>query len=158
MSSTNEVLDVRVEPTGQVNPKVYVALPFMPRDAQRANTTNSPPLTETQNTFNTPRAQFDEKEELEEQVKSLDEEHHDDFSIDPFKPFDDLPEESDNILTIRAIFVGLCCGALVNASNVYLGLKTGWTFTANLFGVSNRVAERWKQLPNGHRLLPVSLS
>lgn len=45
-----------------------------------------------------------------------------------------MPEESSNILTIRAIFVGLCCGCLVNASNVYLGLKTGWTFTANLFG------------------------
>jgi uncharacterized oligopeptide transporter (OPT) family protein len=25
----------------------------------------------------------------------------------------------------------------VNASNIYLGLKTGWTFTANLFGVCN---------------------
>lgn len=70
-----------------------------------------------------------------ERVKSLDTEHHDDFTLDPFKPFDDLPEERKNILTLRALFVGLCCGALVNASNVYLGLKTGWTFTANLFGV-----------------------
>lgn len=55
---------------------------------------------------------------------------------DPFVPFDNLPEEPQRIVTIRAVFVGLCCGALVNASNVYLGLKTGWTFTANLFGVS----------------------
>lgn len=70
-----------------------------------------------------------------EEVKSLDAEHLDDFTIDPFKPFDDLPEEGKHILTFRALFVGLCCGALVNASNVYLGLKTGWTFTANLFGV-----------------------
>ncbi|KAF2177042.1 oligopeptide transporter [Zopfia rhizophila CBS 207.26] len=117
--STNEVLDSHVDPVGQVNPNV-------------------PPLTETKNAFNTPasatRQEVDEKEEAEETVKSLDDEHHDDFTIDPFMPFGDLPEERSNILTIRAIFVGLCCGALVNASNVYLGLKTGWTFTANLFG------------------------
>ncbi|KAF2202187.1 oligopeptide transporter [Delitschia confertaspora ATCC 74209] len=78
---------------------------------------------------------FDDEKDLDvEEVKSLDQEHHDDFTLDPFKPFDDLPEERENILTFRAVFVGLCCGALVNASNVYLGLKTGWTFTANLFG------------------------
>ncbi|KAF2146337.1 uncharacterized protein K452DRAFT_109136 [Aplosporella prunicola CBS 121167] len=53
---------------------------------------------------------------------------------DPFVPFDDLPEERDRVLTIRAVVMGCICGALVNASNVYLGLKTGWTFTANLFG------------------------
>jgi hypothetical protein len=54
---------------------------------------------------------------------------------DPFKPFDDLPDENHNILTIRAISVGLICGALVNASNIYLGLKSGWTASANIFGV-----------------------
>ena len=32
------------------------------------------------------------------------------------------------------MFVGCICGALVNASNLYLGLKTGWTFGASLFG------------------------
>ncbi|KAF4540019.1 Oligopeptide transporter [Lasiodiplodia theobromae] len=53
---------------------------------------------------------------------------------DPFVPFDNLPEERDRVLTIRAVIMGCICGALVNASNVYLGLKTGWTFTANLFG------------------------
>lgn len=72
-----------------------------------------------------------------ERVKSVDDEHMDDFTLDPFKPFDDLPDERHIILTFRALFVGLCCGALVNASNIYLGLKTGWTFTANLFGVCN---------------------
>ena len=66
----------------------------------------------------------------------VDEDESDLLQADPFVPFDDLPDEPNNILTIRALFVGLCCGALVNASNVYLGLKTGWTFTANLFGVS----------------------
>jgi len=78
----------------------------------------------------------DEKDLDVERIKSLASEHHDDFTIDPFKPFDDLPEEGKWILTFRALVVGLACGALVNASNVYLGLKTGWTFTANLFGVS----------------------
>lgn len=100
----------------------------------------SPANTEKANTFNTPAhayAHDDEKDLEVERIKSLDVEHHDDFTIDPFRPFDDLPEEGKHILTIRALFVGLCCGALVNASNVYLGLKTGWTFTANLFGVSS---------------------
>ena len=58
----------------------------------------------------------------------------DDFIADPFHPFDDLPEEKQWVLTFRAMFVGLICGVLVNASNVYLGLKSGWTFGANLFG------------------------
>lgn len=59
----------------------------------------------------------------------------DDAERDPFKPFDDLPEEDRNILTVRAIAVGLFCGALINASNIYLGLKSGWTASANIFGV-----------------------
>jgi len=54
---------------------------------------------------------------------------------DPFSPFDDLPDEKRNILTLRAIVVGLLCGGLVNASNIYLGLKSGWTSGANIFGV-----------------------
>jgi OPT family oligopeptide transporter len=59
---------------------------------------------------------------------------HEKITLDPFVPFDDLPDEAKRIVTIRAMLVGCICGALVNASNVYLGLKTGWTFTANLFG------------------------
>jgi OPT family oligopeptide transporter len=117
MTSTNpEVLNVPVQPVGQINPNV-------------------PPLTEKENVFNAPAYAHgaDEKDIEVEQVKSVDS-AHDDFALDPFKPFDDLPEERQWILTFRALFVGLCCGALVNASNVYLGLKTGWTFTANLFG------------------------
>ncbi|CEJ84793.1 Putative Oligopeptide transporter [[Torrubiella] hemipterigena] len=39
-----------------------------------------------------------------------------------------------NPLTFRAVFVGVVLGSLVNASNVYLGLKTGFTFSATLFG------------------------
>jgi hypothetical protein len=55
--------------------------------------------------------------------------------LDPFRCFDDLPDEDRNILTLRAIVVGLFCGGLVNASNIYLGLKSGWTAGANIFGV-----------------------
>ncbi|KAI1763045.1 oligopeptide transporter [Hypoxylon sp. FL1150] len=39
-----------------------------------------------------------------------------------------------NPLTIRAVLVGICLGCLVNASNLYLGLKTGFIFSANIFG------------------------
>lgn len=53
---------------------------------------------------------------------------------DPFEPFDDLPEERKRIITIRAVLLGAICGALVGSSNIYLGLKTGWTFGASLFG------------------------
>lgn len=56
-------------------------------------------------------------------------------AADPFVSFDDLPDEDRNILTFRAILVGLLCGGLVNASNIYLGLKSGWTSGANIFGV-----------------------
>ena len=61
----------------------------------------------------------------------------DDSSIahaDPFEPFDDLPDERKRIITIRAVILGAICGALVGSSNIYLGLKTGWTFGASLFG------------------------
>lgn len=58
--------------------------------------------------------------------------------VDPFLPFDDLPVENRNILTLRAIAIGLLCGGLVNASNIYLGLKSGWTAGANIFGVWQR--------------------
>lgn len=56
-------------------------------------------------------------------------------TVDPFLPFDDLPKEDRNIFTLRAIMVGIVCGGLVNASNIYVGLKAGWTGGANIFGV-----------------------
>lgn len=62
------------------------------------------------------------------------EEYVEDSHADPFVPFDDLPEERKRIITIRAMFIGCICGSLVGASNIYLGLKTGWTFAASLFG------------------------
>jgi OPT family oligopeptide transporter len=37
-------------------------------------------------------------------------------------------------LTVRAVVIGMILGSLVNASNVYLGLRTGFTFPSTLFG------------------------
>jgi hypothetical protein len=54
---------------------------------------------------------------------------------DPFSPLEGIPDDNEQILTFRAIAVGVMCGALVNASNVYLGLKSGWTTSANLSAV-----------------------
>jgi len=50
------------------------------------------------------------------------------FPIDPNEP------EETHQLTVRAVFVGCCLGAVVGASNIYLGLKTGFTFGPQLFG------------------------
>ncbi|KAK4152670.1 OPT oligopeptide transporter protein-domain-containing protein [Chaetomidium leptoderma] len=44
-----------------------------------------------------------------------------------------IPHE-ENPLTIRAVVIGCILGSLVCASNLYLGLKTGFTFSANMFG------------------------
>ncbi|KAJ8592368.1 OPT superfamily oligopeptide transporter [Rhizopogon salebrosus TDB-379] len=52
----------------------------------------------------------------------------DPFPIDPSAPLEERQ------LTIRALVVGCLLGAVIAASNVYLGLKTGWTFGASLFG------------------------
>jgi hypothetical protein len=51
-------------------------------------------------------------------------------SFPPLKGVIDEP----NPLTVRAVVVGILLGSLVNASNVYLGLKTGFTFPATMFG------------------------
>lgn len=50
-----------------------------------------------------------------------------------FPPLKGVPVE-ENPLTARAVLVGILLGSLVNASNVYLGLKTGFTFSATMFG------------------------
>ena len=51
----------------------------------------------------------------------------------PLAPLPGIAEEK-NPLTARAVLVGVILGSLVNASNVYLGLKTGFTFGASMFG------------------------
>lgn len=62
-----------------------------------------------------------EKVDIKDEVESVD----DALESDPFVPFPvdpNAPEEPhDRILTVRAIAVGCILGALVNASNVYLG-------------------------------------
>ncbi|USW50572.1 Putative oligopeptide transporter, OPT superfamily [Septoria linicola] len=136
MANVNEVIDHTVMPMGNINPEV-------------------PPLTEKRNVFNTPTLHGTVEETLVDEKHASMEKETDkvgqtyvgemeevDFEkpgqepteADPFTPFDDLPEERHFIVTIRSILVGVICGALVNASNVYLGLKTGWTFGASLFG------------------------
>ncbi|KAI1259107.1 OPT oligopeptide transporter protein-domain-containing protein [Xylariaceae sp. FL1019] len=50
------------------------------------------------------------------------------LTLDPNIPYEHNP------LTARAVIVGILLGALVNASNLYLGLKTGFTFPASMFG------------------------
>lgn len=122
MSGVTEVVDRQIDPMGHINPDV-------------------PPMTQKQNVFNahadaTFVGSLDEKKgptyvgEMEETDMGDKEE----ITVDPFVPFDDLPPERERVLTVRAMIVGCICGALVNASNVYLGLKTGWTFGASLFG------------------------
>lgn len=51
----------------------------------------------------------------------------------PLPTIKGIPEEHSP-LTVRAVVTGICLGSLVNASNVYLGLKTGFTFPATIFG------------------------
>ncbi|KAF9526157.1 OPT oligopeptide transporter [Crepidotus variabilis] len=55
---------------------------------------------------------------------------------DVTKPFPIDPDEivEDRQLSFRAVVVGCALGAVVGASNIYLGLKTGFTFGPQLFG------------------------
>ncbi|KAK4495390.1 hypothetical protein PRZ48_013721 [Zasmidium cellare] len=133
MANVNEMVDprVEVEPMGYIHPDV-------------------PPTTEKQNVFHAGHTDPDggytsTDKEFEKTTTYVgegevddanlkDDSDDEDDALDPFVPFKDLPEEKHYIVTIRAMLVGVVCGALVNASNIYLGLKTGWTFTANLFG------------------------
>lgn len=60
--------------------------------------------------------------------------------LDITKPFPDLPGQPEEPaqFTVRALIVGTILGAVVSASNMYLCLKTGWTFGASLFGRFDR--------------------
>ncbi|OAA74189.1 oligopeptide transporter [Cordyceps fumosorosea ARSEF 2679] len=62
---------------------------------------------------------------------------HDDVvhdTLDTFVPFTDMPNCTGQIITVRASVVGILCGVLVNASNIYIGLRAGWTTSANVLG------------------------
>jgi uncharacterized oligopeptide transporter (OPT) family protein len=70
-------------------------------------------------------------------IETHDDDEKDDELVsetDQFIPYDGLPDERPWILTTRAVIIGIIAGSLVNASNLYIGLKTGWTFGASLFG------------------------
>lgn len=70
----------------------------------------------------------------DEEKKHLDEEEAEVLDNKyPFPPLKGIPEDEQQ-LSIRALVIGVCLGAIVSASNIYLGLKTGWTFGASLFG------------------------
>jgi len=62
-------------------------------------------------------------EPIQGETHSLKDELVEDEQLDLFKPFpiDASHPVEDNILTIRSMVVGICLGALVNASNLYLG-------------------------------------
>ena len=129
-----------------------VHAPMLTSRAQGNINPDVPPLTEKQNVFRQASVKSGEEskdgeakegeitEKAHTYVGEMEEDEFDNKdegeieSFDPFTPFNDLPDERKRIVTIRAMFVGAICGALVNASNLYLGLKTGWTFSANLFG------------------------
>jgi len=51
----------------------------------------------------------------------------------PFPTDPNAPVETSQ-LTVRAVAIGSLLGLIVGASNIYLGLKTGFTFGAGLFG------------------------
>ncbi|KAG8897077.1 hypothetical protein FRC00_004844 [Tulasnella sp. 408] len=69
------------------------------------------------------------------------------FPVDPDAP----PEHS--VLTWRSVLIGSFLGLIVGASNIYLGLKTGFSFGASLFGaifgfavlkpMSNLLSDKW---------------
>ncbi|CAE6510756.1 unnamed protein product [Rhizoctonia solani] len=82
---------------------------------------------------------FDEKRDNEKPLVHDSDHGHDSFGdekLDPHEPFPIDPEHEDEEyqLTLRALVVGWILGAVVGASNIYLGLKTGFTFGPQLFG------------------------
>ncbi|KAG5440127.1 hypothetical protein PCANB_001696 [Pneumocystis canis] len=52
---------------------------------------------------------------------------------DPFPEDPNAPVENQQF-TVRAVLVGSFLGAVVTSSNIYMGLKTGFVFGAQLFG------------------------
>ncbi|KAG5651754.1 hypothetical protein H0H81_007566 [Sphagnurus paluster] len=79
---------------------------------------------------------YNEKKAISEESggEEYREDAYDDHDVSkPFPIPDDYVEETHQ-LTFRALLVGSALGAIVGASNIYLGLKTGFTFGPQLFG------------------------
>lgn len=116
------------------------AVTFQQSSTDQANDATAHPYASSECSINCPpkaspsSQPFLDKDEDDSEDGAFEEES---FGQNPFKPLPNLPEEKPTVLTTRALIIGLFAGALVNASNVYLGLKSGWTFGANLFGVSH---------------------
>lgn len=74
----------------------------------------------------TPRSQEGRANEDGEEVTDL---------FNPLPPLTTCAVQKElHPLTIRSVILGLIFGSLVSASNVCLGLKTGFVFSANMFG------------------------
>lgn len=95
---------------------------------------DSLPVVQRQGSRSTDEYQ-DEKKEFGREEGHLDgEELLDDHDVTRPFPIDPNEPEETHQLTFRAVFVGCVLGAIVGASNIYLGLKTGFTFGPQLFG------------------------
>ncbi|KAH9941892.1 OPT oligopeptide transporter [Epithele typhae] len=76
----------------------------------------------------------DEKHQHDAEKQNVADDAHKPVDITRPFPIEDDEMEETHQLTVRAVFVGCVLGAIVGASNIYLGLKTGFTFGPQLFG------------------------
>jgi len=85
------------------------------------------------------RDDHDSRDDKDEKLGSHDVEVEVTDALVPYVPGDPIPAEPDYVeedhqMTVRSLFVGCCIGTVVQASNIYLGLKTGFTFGPQLLG------------------------
>ncbi|KAF8998711.1 OPT oligopeptide transporter [Cyathus striatus] len=78
---------------------------------------------------------YPKEKELEEGSVELVEDFIDDHDVSRPFPIEPHEVEETHQLTFRAIFVGCALGSIVAASNIYLGLKTGFTFVLNYLSI-----------------------
>ncbi|KAK3693329.1 OPT superfamily oligopeptide transporter [Podospora appendiculata] len=106
------------------------AIPAAASSSMRPFAESNPPVDHTETPREHGEVAGDEKDDVKVEVTG--EVVEEDLYL-PLVMLAELPHEP-NPLTIRAVTVGIVLGALVSASNLYLGLKTGFTFSANMFG------------------------